>query len=157
MARLGGEKMSRLSVGLFALALTGGLAAFFTGMLDSYFAGEPPAIPQPPAAMPFAKPKPAAASSVAAFPVPPVSVSPAEVVVSTATPSAPVKAAIPASAEVEQPLVSTLDERTPAVISDAIPSDPAVVKPARKRDLDMRSCLDLPTEMEMAQCAYKLQ
>ena len=159
MGRIGGEKMSRLSVGLFALALVGGGAAFFSGLLDSYFVDKQP-VNAPPAAMPFAKPKPAAAPSAAAQPATPTPASPTEAAMA-ATPTAPVKAAAPAPTEVAQPLVSTLDERNPdpsTEVTDApLSAKPTTVKPTRSRDLDMRNCLDLPTEMEVAQCAYKLQ
>ena len=52
---LGGEKMSRLVVGIFALVLIGGLAAFFTGSLDSFIGTKENLSNKPP--MPFAKSK----------------------------------------------------------------------------------------------------
>ena len=166
MSNWGGEKMSRLSVGLFALALTGGLAAFFSGLLDSYFVDNQPSAP-PPVAMPFAKPKPATPSSAASAPVSATtpataSAAPTESVAAK-QPTTPnqVKAAVAIPAEVESPPVSTLDERVPVVTPEtalvAKPAVPKITQTTRKRDLDMRSCLDLPTEMEIAQCAYKLQ
>jgi hypothetical protein len=164
MGNMGGEKMSRLSVGLFALALVGGLAAFFGGLLDPYFVDEQ--LPANPAAdMPFAKPKPAPLPPAASAPVSVIrpAATPAaapEIAATTpAAPSAQIQSAVANPAPVEQPLVSTLDERVPADMPEAAPAiTPTIqkrIQPTRRRDLDMRSCLDLPTEMEIAQCAYK--
>jgi hypothetical protein len=159
MGRLGGEQMSRLTVGLFALALTGGGAAFFSGLLDPYFAENQPATLPTSVAMPFAKPKPTSTPSTTsattvASAVP--STSSVEIIATESnTPPVPVQTAT-VLPEIQQPFVSTLDERIPVTTPETTLPKAAVTKPARKLDLDLRSCLDLPTEMEIAQCAYKL-
>lgn len=151
--------MSRLTVGLFALALTGGGAAFFSGLLDPYFADNQPATLPTPAAMPFAKLNPASTpSSTPAATVASAVLSTSSIeIISTesTTPPALVQTdtVLP---EIPQPPVSTLDERIPFTTPEATLPKAAITNPARKLDLDLRSCLDLPTEMEIAQCAYKL-
>jgi hypothetical protein len=164
MSRLGGEKISRLVVGLFALVLTGGLAAFFGGYLYPLLGTQEKTVVKPP--MPFAKPpaattkhapvdNPAPTATVApAIPTAPALV-PAPQTVAVTSP-APVETAIKVTAtanpDITQPIASTAKETqaTPNPIKKSAPTQ------ARGRDLDLRHCLDLPTEMEMAQCAYKL-
>ena len=167
MSRLGGEKISRLAVGLFALVLTGGLAAFFGGYLDPFIGTQEKVVVKPP--MPFAKPPVAAtaklasaistASAVTVAPTIPTAPTPAPVATLhavAATSPAPLEAAkkvaATATPETAKPIASTTNETqaTPKPIKKSAPTQ------TRSRDLDLRHCLDLPTEMEMAQCAYKL-
>lgn len=167
MSRLGGEKISRLAVGLFALVLTGGLAAFFGGYLDPFMGTQEKVVVKPP--MPFAKPPVVAtaksapaistasavtvATTIPTAPAPTTAPAPQAV---AATSPAPLKAAnkvaATANPDIAQPIVSTtkVTQATPKPIKKSAPTQ------ARSRDLDLRHCLDLPTEMEMAQCAYKL-
>jgi hypothetical protein len=161
MSRLGGEKISRLAVGLFALVLTGGLAAFFGGYLDPFMGTQEKVVVKPP--MPFAKPHAPvakqtpvdnptpAATPTAAAPAPTL-VSPAVAVTSPAPVESTNKVAATANPEIAQPKASTVNEAqaSPKPIRKSAPTQ------ARSRELDLRHCLDLPTEMEMAQCAYKL-
>lgn len=165
MSMLGGEKISRLAVGLFALVLTGGLAAFFGGYLDPFLGTQKEVVVKPP--MPFAKPPAAAKPAPALNPASAVTVAPT---ISTAPAPAPVasspavaatlpanvetanKVAVTASPDIGKPIASSTNE-TQATTKPVKKSAPTQ---ARSRDLDLRHCLDLPTEMEMAQCAYKL-
>ncbi len=167
MSRLGGEKISRLAVGLFALVLTGGLAAFFGGYLDPFMGTQEKVVVKPP--MPFAKPPVVAtaksapaistasavtvATTIPTVPTPtPVATPQAVAATSPASLEAVNKVAAMANPGIAQPIASTTNETqaTPKPIKKSAPT------PTRSRNLDLRHCLDLPTEMEMAQCAYKL-
>lgn len=161
MSILGGEKMSRLAVGIFALILTGGLAVFFTGSLDSFIGTKEKVVNKPP--MPFAKPKQAvssktlAANTATTAPVAPANIldpTPAQVVVAPAPPLAtqtPVVAATTPPAKAEPSITARAEETT---INAAFPKPPSA-KSARKHDMDLRNCLELTDNLAIAQCAYK--
>lgn len=164
MRMLGGERISRLAVGIFALVLTGGLAAFFTGYLDPFIGSKEQTASKP--AMPFAKPAlpnpgitPAVNATTAAAVVPAIPAASAPVQVKTISVStlptvisATNQATVTTTNKIGQPLESSVKETKP------IPkkTNNSAPKQARSRNLDLRHCLDLATEMEIAQCAYKL-
>ena len=170
MSMLGGEKMSRLVVGIFALVLTGGLAGFFSGAFDSLIGKNEVAVSKPP--MPFAKPQPAYPPKTAAVNPTPSATPAADAPAKTATPipavtQAPVAAAIAppnkptptvvAKTEVVAP-AKTESADTPTIekaIANNTPSKPLANKPARQRGLDLRNCLELTDNLAIAQCAYK--
>lgn len=154
---LGGEKMSRLVVGFFALALIGGLIAFFTGSLDSLLGSNDKTASKSPAApsatvtqtAPHKTPVVNSAKVVTVAPANIPASPPAQVTApATTKPHTPVKVADSATAEVAQPPASNTDEvRTKST---------QMPKQARSHDLDLRSCLDLGSDIEIAHCAYKL-
>lgn len=166
MSRLGGEKISRLAVGLFALVLTGGLTAFFGGYLDPFMGTQEKVGVKPP--MPFAKiPATTAKQATALNPVSAVTVAPTIPTVSApalaASPQA-VAATLPAPVETASKVAATANPGIAKPTASMANETQVATKPikqsaptlTRSRDLDLRHCLDLPNEMEVAQCAYKL-
>ncbi len=159
MSMLGGEGVSRLAVGVFTLLLTGGLAAFFTGLLDPFIGTQnpPPSKPAIPSAKPFqpapAQPTPAkpsvANTAKVATPANTATPAPAQVTaVIPATPQMPVKVATATAP-------AMLDQATMTDKPDGMPPKPHAFQQARSHDLDLRDCLTLDTDMAIAQCAYK--
>ena len=160
--------MSRLAVGIFALVLTGGLAGFFSGAFDSLIGKNEVPISKPP--MPFAKPQPAYPPKTAAVDsAPATAVATVNTPAKTATPTpTPVSAEpvlpskptpkVTAKTEVVAPVttesaIAPIVEKTIALKTTP---KPLTNKPARQRDLDLRSCLELTDNLAIAQCAYKL-
>ena len=149
MSMLGGEKVSRLAVGVFALVLTGGLAAFFTGLLGPFFGTQNPSPNKPP--MP-----PVTATQAAPSKAP---------VANTAkmAASAPAPTQVTATAPATPTPVKVVAATTPAMLDQPTMTDKPSVMPlknptlqqARSHDLDLRDCLTLDTDMAIAQCAYK--
>lgn len=158
MSILGGEKMSRLGVGIFALVLIGGLVAFFTGSLDSVLGSNNKTAGKSPAAAPSATVTQTAPSKAA--------------VVNSAKVAAAAPANIPASPPVQVTAPATTKPQTLATVADTAIAKTAqppasttdvvrakstpIPKQARSHDLDLRSCLDLGSDIEIAHCAYKL-
>jgi outer membrane biosynthesis protein TonB len=167
MSRLGGEKISRLVVGLFALVLTGGLAAFFGGYLDPLLGTQEKTVVKPP--MPFAKPPAYPPKTAAVDSAPATAVATVNAPAKVATPS-PTVTPTPVAAEPVLPskptpktevvvpvttesIIAPSAEKTTAIKTTP---KPLTNKPARQRDLDLRSCLELTDNLAIAQCAYKL-
>ena len=136
---LGAEKMSRLVVGVITLVLIGGLVAFFSGSLDSIFGSKAKTANKSLSAkMAPAVPDKAPSSNTAKVTI--------EVAAKTPTPaptSPPAQNTATAIAQAPQPPASNTIETK------------AKTKQARRRDLDLRSCLDLASDIEIAHCAYQ--
>jgi hypothetical protein len=152
--------MSRVAVGLFALLLVGGGAAFFFGLLDPIL-GKTDSSPVPPPAKPTppqAAVKPRAASAVAATPVaaPPQAATAQPVTTVTNKPTATQPAATtlaPAMTAIGTQPTDAANMEKPAVTVPPPTKRPS--QPARSHDLDLRSCLDLTDNMAIAHCAYQ--
>ncbi|NOT99985.1 MAG: hypothetical protein HOO95_00195 [Gallionella sp.] len=153
--------MSRIVVGVFALVLTGGLAGFFSGAFDSLIGKNEAPVNKPP--MPFAKPQPAYTPKTAAVnPAPPATPAPAPTVkqvpvVAAVTPSNKPTPTVVAQTEVVAPTKAEVatELKTEKAIANTTPPKPLADKPARQRNLDLRSCLELTDNLAIAQCAYK--
>ena len=138
----------KLALGLVILAVIGGAAAYI--FLDPFAEeAKPVAVapkPQPRAAKPAVKTpvalpaaaKPAAPSEPATTVAPAPAATPASAVATTATPAT---ASVPPVVEFQPPLK----------LSDAI--KPARTKPVSPPSVDLRHCLDQPTNQEIAKCA----
>jgi hypothetical protein len=146
-----------LLVGVLVIVAAGAFVYFDPMDLDLLGLKPEPAVvkavvpvhPAAPVARPAAKPKPAVAAAphpapaAVSAPVPPVA----------AMPAAAPKAEEPAAAE---PAMAPIPVTPPAMKSSKTAkagSVPAVDKPVRPKNLDLRHCLELKTDAAIAKCA----
>jgi hypothetical protein len=154
MSLFGGEKMSRVIVGIFLIVIIVGFVGFFTGSFDSII-GTHDKSSKISQEVPAKLKAPTSSDQSVARPVKLVPAIANKETLPLQKPSEVIPKPELKNRVVSEPNIVDLAAASAVTATHGISSKKIPVKQARPHDLDLRNCLELGSNRAIIQCAYQ--